>query len=112
MTIDNRILGSIAGVILAAIIGQILYMIRKDKKKIESDDKENKDAIFGKLRDLVGHIQKVDDNQRELKDMVLKGFGEIKLYMASHYTTKDDCRRNEDKHDKTHEEIFKRINEK
>jgi hypothetical protein len=103
VTIDNKILGTIAGVILTAIIGQILYMIRKDKK-------ENKDAIFGKLRDLVTSIQKLDDNQRELKDMVIQGFGDIKLYMATHYTNKTDCKSNEERHDKTHEEIFKRLN--
>jgi len=103
MNIDIRIIVTTGGIILTAIVGQIIYTMRRDKK-------ENKDAVFGKLRDLVDHIRRVDDNQRELKDMVLKGFGEIKLYMADHYTTKTDCQRNEDRHDRTHEEIFKRLN--
>ena len=99
MTIDIRIVATVGGVILSAIVGQIIYMIRKDKRTIDKEDKENKDAVYGKLRDLVDSIQALDKCQRELKDMVLKGFGDIQLYMANHYTTKTDCQRNEDKHE-------------
>jgi uncharacterized coiled-coil DUF342 family protein len=110
MTIDNKIIATLGGVILASIIGQLLYTIRSNKKKIEEQNEYQYDKIYSEVSKLANGLQDTRESLRDINKDMIKGFGEVKNYMLEHFAKRDDLHEIAKENREEHSNIYKKLN--
>jgi DNA repair exonuclease SbcCD ATPase subunit len=110
MTIDNKIIASIGGVIMASIIGQLLYTIRSNKKKIEEQNEHQYDKIYAEVSKLATGLQDTRESLRDINKDMIKGFGDVKNYMLEHFAKREDLNQIAKENREEHGNIYKKIN--